>query len=122
MFGWLKKDSNDTGVGQDFVHVISPLDDIKSALNEAIAGKYSKLDEVVKNIANYKDQFVVLETESFMNFYKQQLHLVLTGSYLYNIFFPYNLNQEKLVHKYRISELVLLAIAANDQLAEKYHE
>lgn len=122
MFDWLKKDSNDAGVGQDFVHVIPPLDDIKSALNEAIAGKYSKLDEIIKNIPNYKDQFVVLETESFMNFYKQQLHLVLTGSYLYNMFFPYNLNQEKLVHEYRISELVLLAIAANDQLTEKHHE
>lgn len=97
-------------------------DDIKSILNQAIEGDYSELDEIVKNIANYKGQFVELDTESFMNFYSQQLHLVLIGSHLYNIFFPYNLNQEKLVHEYCISELLLLAIAANDQLAEKYHE
>ncbi|MBD0391373.1 hypothetical protein IC220_02725 [Wolbachia endosymbiont of Pentalonia nigronervosa] len=119
-----------TGVDQDFVHVKSPLDDIKSILNQAIEGDYSELDEIVKNIEGYRNKPIKLDSENLKNFCSQWFGFKLDPKreirrdhhYIHSNILSHYSCDEQFIYKHCVSELLLLAIAANDQLAERYHK
>lgn len=106
---------------------LTPISDIENILNKAIVGDYSELDDIVRSSQkNDKNRFVILNSENFKNFCSQWLKLEIESrsdhQYIYsNILSHYNRN-EQFEYKYYRSELLLLAIAANDQLAERYHK
>jgi len=106
---------------------LTPISDIENILNKAIIGDYSELDDIVRSSQkNDKNRFVILNSENFKNFCSQWLKLEIESrsdhQYIYsNILSHYNRN-EQFEYKYYRSELLLLAIAANDQLAERYHK
>jgi hypothetical protein len=81
----------------------------------------------IDDIDQYENIFVVdLDSENFKNFCSQQLNLNLEGKrsdhqHIYsNILSMYKHNMENGSHGYSVKELVLLAVAANDDLAEQY--
>jgi len=127
---WLKQAVNkivnpDNQVKQEPAPVLTPISDIENILNQAIKGGCLKLDEIVRNSEN-KNQFVELDTENLKTFCSQQLNLDIQNRsdhrYIHSNILSHYSRDEQFIYKYCVSELLLLAIAANDQLAEKYHE
>lgn len=114
----------------NFVHKISSLDDIKSILNQAIEGDYSELDEIVKNIEGYRNKPIKLDSENLKNFCSQWFGFKLDPKreirrdhrYIHSNILSHYSRDEQFIYKHCVSELLLLAIAANDQLAERYHK
>ncbi|WP_343289319.1 hypothetical protein [Wolbachia endosymbiont of Encarsia formosa] len=97
--------------------------EVISILNQAVKeDNYEKLDEVIQNIEDYEGRSITLESTNLKNFCEQQLNLDLRNNqHIYsNILSQYKFNQVELKYDYLVKELVLLAIAANDKLAEKY--
>lgn len=132
---WLKQAVNkivnpDNQVKQEPAPVLTPISDIENILNQAIKGGCLKLDGIVRNSEN-KNQFVVLDTENIKTFCSQWFGFKLDPEkerrsdhyYIYaSILLPYGFDSEQPGYKFHVNELLLLAIAANDQLAKKYHE
>ncbi|MGL9717173.1 MAG: host RNA manipulator TomO [Wolbachia sp.] len=104
------------------------LAEIINILNQAIQkDNCEKLDEVVQNIEDYEGRSVVLGSGNFKNFCLQQLNLDLQSrsdhQHIYsNILSQYKFDQEEFKYTYSVKELALLAIAANDKLAERYQD
>ncbi|MFT4327645.1 MAG: hypothetical protein AB3P07_03390 [Wolbachia pipientis] len=99
--------------------------EVISILNQAVKeDNYEKLDEVIQNIEDYEGRSITLESTNLKNFCEQQLNLDLRNNqHIYsNILSQYKFNQVELKYDYLVKELVLLAIAANDKLAEKYQD
>ncbi|APR98046.1 host RNA manipulator TomO [Wolbachia endosymbiont of Folsomia candida] len=108
--------------------IIEITDILNNAINDNSYeqdNSYEELDKIVNDIDNYGIISVVdLDSENFKSFCLQQLHLNLKErsdhQHIYsNILLPYKINQE-LKCDYSVKELVLLAIAANDKLTERY--
>lgn len=86
-----------------------------------------ELDEVVQNIEDYEGRSITLDNVNLKSFCEQQLNLDLRDrsdhQHIYsNILSQYNFDQENFKCDYSVKELVLLAIAANDKLTEKYQD
>ncbi|MFP3035935.1 MAG: hypothetical protein ACEY3A_02835 [Wolbachia sp.] len=100
--------------------------EITNILNQGIKeSNYEELDKVVQNIEDYEGQSVALDGGSYKNFCSKQLNLDLQNisnhQHIYsNILSQYNFDQVEVKCNYSVKELVLLAIAANDQLADRY--
>lgn len=101
---------------------------IINILNNAIEyNNYKELDTIVRSIEDYDGQPVKLDNENLKNFCLNQLNLDLEKRsdhrHIYsNILSQYSFDQVKCNYSYPVKELVLLAIAANDKLAEKYQD
>ncbi|MDD9331793.1 MAG: hypothetical protein PV340_04140 [Wolbachia sp.] len=115
--------------GDKMLSDISNIQTLVSALNKATEeSNYVELDKIVNDIDGYEGISVVgLDGENFKNFCLQHLNLKLQKRSDYqhifsNILCTYKFNTESYNHDYSVKELVLLAIAANDKLAEKYHD
>ncbi|KLT21951.1 hypothetical protein wVul_1696 [Wolbachia endosymbiont of Armadillidium vulgare str. wVulC] len=83
-----------------------------------------ELDKIVQNIEEYEGRSITLDTVNLKSFCRQQLNLNLQNNqHIYsNILSRYKFDQENFEYHYSVKELVLLAIAANDKLAEKYRD
>ncbi|WP_265036441.1 host RNA manipulator TomO [Wolbachia endosymbiont (group A) of Anomoia purmunda] len=118
---------------------ISRIQALINILNDAMnENNFKKLDEVVENIKSYEDSFVAdLDVESFKNFCIDYLSLKLEDqrvesfeerqsrgdhSYIFSNILSHRYDIEKNNCNYSAKELLLLAIAANDKLAEKYQD
>ncbi|WP_265026469.1 host RNA manipulator TomO [Wolbachia endosymbiont (group A) of Bibio marci] len=118
---------------------ISRIQALINILNDAMnENNFKKLDEVVENIKSYEDSFVAdLDVESFKNFCIDYLSLKLEDqrvesfeerqsrgdhSYIFSNILSRRYDIEKNNCNYSAKELLLLAIAANDKLAEKYQD
>ncbi|WP_341808515.1 ankyrin repeat domain-containing protein [Wolbachia endosymbiont (group E) of Neria commutata] len=84
------------------------------------------LNSKIDDIQDYENRLITdLGSENFRNFCSQQLNLDLQGrsdhQHIYsNILSMYKRNMENGNHGYSVKELLLLAIAANDDLAKNY--
>ncbi|MDG7056850.1 MAG: hypothetical protein LKM43_01720 [Wolbachia endosymbiont of Penenirmus auritus] len=100
--------------------------EITNILDQAVKeGNCEELDKVVQKIGDYEGRSITLDDGSFKNFCSNQLNLDLQNSsdhrHIYsNVLLQYKFDQKELKRDYSVKELVLLAIAANDKLAEKY--
>ncbi|WP_264731891.1 ankyrin repeat domain-containing protein [Wolbachia endosymbiont (group A) of Sphaerophoria taeniata] len=105
---------------------IKTLDEVINILNEAVKhNDYEQLDEVINNI-DKDDVFMSgLNSDNFKAFCSRYLNLDLQKrddhKYIYdNMLSKYKLDTESNNCSFLVEELVLLAIAANDKLTEKY--
>lgn len=91
--------------------------EIKNVLNQA-----SELEKIIKNIEDYEGRSITLDNANLRSFCEQQLSLDLQNNqHIYSsILSRCNFDQENYEYAYAVKELVLLAIAANDKLVEKY--
>ncbi|WP_353284711.1 hypothetical protein [Wolbachia endosymbiont (group A) of Lasioglossum fulvicorne] len=101
--------------------------EIINILNQAIQeDNCEKLDKVVQNIEGYEGRSITLDHVNLKSFCEQQLNLDLNRSdhqHIYsNVLLQYKFDQEGFKYDYPVKELVLLAIAANNKLAEKYQD
>lgn len=99
--------------------------EIINILNQAVKeDNYSRLDEIIQNIEDYEGRSITLDTVNFKDFCEQQLNLDLQNNrHIYsNILSQYKFDQEKFDYHYSVKEFVLLAIAANNKLTEKYQD
>ncbi|XCA33671.1 MAG: hypothetical protein ABS808_02445 [Wolbachia endosymbiont of Polyergus mexicanus] len=100
--------------------------EIINILNQAIQkDNCEELDKVVQNIEDYEGRSITLDNENLKDFCSNQLNLELQNrsnhQHIYsNVLSQYKFDQEGFKYDYSVKELVLLAIAANDKLAEKY--
>ncbi|WP_341820606.1 hypothetical protein [Wolbachia endosymbiont (group A) of Myopa testacea] len=111
------------------------IDILNDEMNE---NNFKKLDEVVENIKSYEDLFVAdLDVKRFKNFCIDHLGLKLedqrVGSFeerqsrgdhscIFSNILSHRYDTEKNNCNYSAKELLLLAIAANDKLTEKYQD
>lgn len=116
--------------------VITPkgltFDKITDVLNKAKGGDYEEIDEIIEKLRDYEDAYVTdLDAENFKNFCLQQFDWELDdlqsnfkrSDHQYicsNILSRCKFNTDSFNHDYSVKELMLLAIAANDTLTEKY--
>ncbi|WP_353273399.1 hypothetical protein [Wolbachia endosymbiont (group A) of Agelastica alni] len=101
--------------------------EITNILNQAIQeDNCEELDEVVQNIEDYEGRSITLDNVNLKSFCEQQLNLDLNRSdhqHIYsNVLSQYKFDQEEFKYDYSVKELVLLAIAANDKLTERYQD
>ncbi|WP_341818747.1 hypothetical protein [Wolbachia endosymbiont (group B) of Ennomos erosarius] len=101
--------------------------EIINILNQVIKeDNCEELDKAIQNIEDYEGQSITLDSVNFQNFCLQQLNLDLNRSdhqHIYSgILSRYGFDQTEYNHSYSVKELILLAIAANDKLTEKYQD
>ncbi|MDR2831759.1 MAG: hypothetical protein LBV62_02505 [Rickettsiales bacterium] len=102
--------------------------EITNILNQAIKeNNYEELEKIVRKIEGYEGYLITLDNENLKNFCLNQLNLDLQSrsdhQHIYSgILSRYGFDQTEYNHNYLIKELVLLAIAANDKLTEKYQD
>lgn len=93
---------------------------IMNILDQALENSnYKKLDKVIQGIEYYGDIPIQLNTKDLNNFYLRKLNLDLQNGgdhqHIYNM-----LSKCNKAENYPVKELVLMAVAANDILVERY--
>ncbi|WP_265026167.1 host RNA manipulator TomO [Wolbachia endosymbiont (group A) of Bibio marci] len=102
--------------------------EIINILNQAVReDDCEELDEVVQNIEDYEGRSIMLDNENLKDFCSNQLNLELQNrsnhQHIYsNVLSQYKFDQEGFKYDYSVKELVLLAIAANVKLTERYQD
>ncbi|WP_341819525.1 hypothetical protein [Wolbachia endosymbiont (group A) of Brachyopa scutellaris] len=102
--------------------------EIINILNQAVReDDCEELDKVVQNIEDYEGRSITLDNVNLKSFCEQQLNLDLRDrsghQHIYsNVLSQYKFDQENSECDYSVKELVLLAIAANNKLTEKYQD
>ncbi len=126
------RDENNDEASEEFdeefdIFYATTLNELKNTLGKAVNGNdYQKLNEVIMNNRYYV--FITsLNSNDFKAFCSEYLNLDFQNrsdhSYIYdNILSKHNLGTEGGDCNFSERELILLAIAANDKLAEKYQD
>ncbi len=127
-----RRHSGGSGVEVEDLFVVVPgsltFTKIIDILNNAIErNNYKELDRIVQDIEDYEGQPITLDNENLKDFCLNQLNLDLQNrsdhQHIYsNILSRYSFDQVEYHCNYPVKELVLLAIAANDKLTEKYQD
>lgn len=124
------RDENNDEASEEFdeefdIFYTTTLNELRNTLSKAVNGNdCQKLNEVIRDNRYYV--FITsLNSNNLKAFYSEYLNLDLhkrtDHKYIYdNILSKYNLNIESDNYNFSEKELMLLAIAANNKLAEKY--
>ncbi|WP_395463370.1 hypothetical protein [Wolbachia endosymbiont of Cantharis cryptica] len=118
-----RSNSGDSGI-EEFEYILD-LTEITNILSKAInENNYEELEKIVSDIESYEGQSVSINMEALKTFCLEWLNLDLNAQEngtFFTIFSLYKMN-ELGEYEYSVKELVLLAIAANDELAKKYKD